>query len=115
MDKSTAILDEESFLAVSAYIDLNPVAAGIADVPEWRSLRADGAVPVPFVAQLPSSWVVLAISDGVWKYVGHDGVREALRHSRGQALLDPLLNRARLPRSDGLQDDFTAVILEAAV
>jgi hypothetical protein len=32
--KSVAILDEESLLAVSAYIDLNPVAAGFADVPE---------------------------------------------------------------------------------
>jgi REP element-mobilizing transposase RayT len=32
--KSVAILDEESLLAVSAYIDLNPVAAGIVDVPE---------------------------------------------------------------------------------
>jgi len=29
-----AILDEESLLAVCAYIDLNPVAAGIAEVPE---------------------------------------------------------------------------------
>ncbi len=32
--KSVAILDEESLLAVCAYIDLNPVAAGIAAVPE---------------------------------------------------------------------------------
>jgi hypothetical protein len=32
--KSVAILDEESLLAVCAYIDLNPVAAGIAIVPE---------------------------------------------------------------------------------
>jgi hypothetical protein len=32
--KSVAILDEESLLATCAYIDLNPVAAGIADVPE---------------------------------------------------------------------------------
>jgi len=29
-----AILDEESLLATCAYIDLNPVAAGIAEVPE---------------------------------------------------------------------------------
>ena len=29
-----AILDEEALLATCAYIDLNPVAAGIADVPE---------------------------------------------------------------------------------
>ena len=32
--KSVAILDEESLLATCAYIDLNPVAAGIVDVPE---------------------------------------------------------------------------------
>ena len=32
--KSIAILDEEALLSVCAYIDLNPVAAGIAAVPE---------------------------------------------------------------------------------
>ncbi|MCA9195535.1 MAG: hypothetical protein KDB03_27375, partial [Planctomycetales bacterium] len=32
--KSIAILDEESLLSVCAYIDLNPVAAGIAKAPE---------------------------------------------------------------------------------
>jgi REP element-mobilizing transposase RayT len=32
--KSVAILDEESLLATCAYIDLNPVAAGIAESPE---------------------------------------------------------------------------------
>ncbi len=32
--KSVAILDEESLLATCAYIDLNPVAAGLAEVPE---------------------------------------------------------------------------------
>jgi len=32
--KSVAILDEESLLATCAYVDLNPVAAGIAQVPE---------------------------------------------------------------------------------
>ena len=32
--KSVAILDEEALLATCAYIDLNPVAAGIVDVPE---------------------------------------------------------------------------------
>ncbi len=32
--KSVAILDDESLLATCAYIDLNPVAAGIVEVPE---------------------------------------------------------------------------------
>jgi hypothetical protein len=35
--KSVAILDDESLLATCAYIDLNPVAAGIAVVPEASS------------------------------------------------------------------------------
>ena len=32
--KSIAVLDEESLLATAAYIDLNPVAAGVASTPE---------------------------------------------------------------------------------
>ena len=32
--KSIAILDEESLVSVCAYIDLNPVAAGVAATPE---------------------------------------------------------------------------------
>ncbi|MCY2983490.1 MAG: hypothetical protein NTY15_07600 [Planctomycetota bacterium] len=32
--KSIAILDEESLVSVCAYIDLNPVAAGVAETPE---------------------------------------------------------------------------------
>jgi serine/threonine protein phosphatase PrpC len=78
-------------------------------------IGSGGAEPTPFVAELLGRWVVLAISDGVWKYAGRDGVRAALRESRGRELLDALLARARLPRSGGLQDDFTAVVLQAAV
>jgi serine/threonine protein phosphatase PrpC len=78
-------------------------------------IGAGAAEPTPFVAKLSGSWVVLAMSDGVWKYVGRDGVRGALRESRGRELLDTLLARARLPRSGELQDDFTAVVLQAVV
>jgi REP element-mobilizing transposase RayT len=41
--RSVAILDEESLLAISAYVDLNPVAAKIADTPEaseYTSIKA---------------------------------------------------------------------------
>jgi hypothetical protein len=53
------------------------------------------------------------MSDGVWKYVGRDAVQGALRERRGRELLDELLSRARLPRTGRLQDDFTAVLLQA--
>jgi serine/threonine protein phosphatase PrpC len=71
-----------------------------------------GAAPAPFAAKLPKSWIVLAMSDGVWNGVGRERVAERLRQSRGQALLDALLADARLPWSGGLGDDFTAVVLE---
>ncbi|WP_406697464.1 hypothetical protein V5E97_01270 [Singulisphaera sp. Ch08] len=35
--RSVAVLDDEALLAVAAYIDLNPVAAGIAETPEMAS------------------------------------------------------------------------------
>ena len=70
------------------------------------------ATPAPFAATLPASWVILAMSDGVWKAVGRGRVEELLRVHRGQSLLDSLLAAARLPWSGGLGDDFTAVILE---
>jgi hypothetical protein len=73
---------------------------------------SSGAVPTPFAAKLPTSWIVLAMSDGVWKSVGRHRIEELLRNSRGQALLDTLLAEARLPWSGGLGDDFTAVVLE---
>jgi REP element-mobilizing transposase RayT len=39
--KSVAILDEESLLATCAYIDLNPVAAGIVQVPDRLNSSAE--------------------------------------------------------------------------
>ena len=74
-----------------------------------------GAMITPFATGLPASWVVLGMTDGVWKYVGRDGVREVMMECRGQALLDALLTRARLPRSGVLQDDFTTVVLQDSV
>ncbi len=37
--RSVAVLDDESLLAVCAYIDLDPVAASVAEVPEAGKLR----------------------------------------------------------------------------
>ena len=66
-----------------------------------------------FAAKLPASWIVLAMSDGVWKGIGRDRIAALLRNNRGRALLDALLADARLPRSGELGDDFTAIVLES--
>jgi hypothetical protein len=73
------------------------------------------AVIVPFAAALPPGWLILAMSDGVWKYVGLEGVRELAACHRGGELLGALRQRAGLPGSGKLQDDFTVLTLEESV
>ena len=65
-----------------------------------------------FAANLVRPWLVLAMSDGVWKYVGWDKIAKAASEVRGERLVATLLENARL-RSGGLQDDFTVVAFAA--
>lgn len=64
---------------------------------------------VPFVSNAEPPWTLLAMSDGVWKYVGWDRVIAAGRTHRGQELIDTLAALARLSGSGRFQDDFTVV------
>ncbi len=65
-----------------------------------------------FTAAVGVPWKLLAMSDGVWKYVGWDRVIEVARRERGAALVAALQRSARLPGSGQFQDDFTVVVLE---
>jgi hypothetical protein len=67
---------------------------------------------VSFSGWPDSQGVLLAMTDGVWKYAGWEAVKEAARMLRGQELIDAIAARARLPRSGEFQDDFTLVVLE---
>lgn len=71
------------------------------------------AVFMPFEIELVRPWRVLAMTDGVWKYVGWPRVRELAATLGGGELLDALKGAARLPGSGQFQDDFTVVLLEA--
>ena len=66
---------------------------------------------VPFGAQLQRPWIVLAMTDGAWKYAGWDTLCKVAAEQRDDAVIGRVLDRARLPRSGGLQDDFTLVVL----
>jgi hypothetical protein len=70
------------------------------------------AVFTPFGLRLQHPWMVLAMSDGVWKYAGWERVGAIALRERGQALLDELQKATRLPASGKFQDDFTVVMLE---
>lgn len=70
-----------------------------------------GASFVSFTAKLLSPWTVLAMSDGVWKYAGWENVLKIAAEARAEDIIPLTCNRARLPRSGNLQDDFTLVVL----
>jgi hypothetical protein len=71
-----------------------------------------GARPVGFAASLKRPWTVLALSDGVWKYVGWNRVADAASRLSGKELMDLLRKQAGLPGSGRLQDDFTLVAIQ---
>jgi len=71
------------------------------------------AIFVPFDIKLTRPWKILAMTDGVWKYVGWDRVHALARELGGEELLAALQTAARLQRSGQFQDDFTVVLLEA--
>lgn len=67
---------------------------------------------VAFSARMVRPWLVLAMSDGVWKYAGWGRLAQAAEGSRGAAIVEALQGAARLPRSGQFPDDFTVVAFE---
>jgi hypothetical protein len=60
-------------------------------------IGSGAADPVSFTARLTVPWLLLALTDGVWKYAGWDGVRDAAaRHGR-EELIPILRRKAALP------------------
>jgi PPM family protein phosphatase len=67
---------------------------------------------VPFTAELTAPWVMIAMTDGVWKYAGWQRIKEAAFRLRGPRLIDELQALARLPGSGQFQDDFTLILIQ---
>jgi hypothetical protein len=66
---------------------------------------------VPFAASMVAPWIVLALSDGVWKYTGWEYILSLDPVRRVEEVVAELLAKASLPNG-GLQDDFTIVALQ---
>ena len=100
--KSVAILDEESLLATCAYIDLNPVAAGIVEVPE-ASPHTSITTRVEHVkAQGRTEDVKAAEHGSVLASIASAGLEESL-------WLCPIEDRRRLDSTssrEGMLEDF---------
>ena len=116
--KSVAILDVESLLATCAYIDLNPVAAGIAEVPEASEhtsikqrvehVKEQGRTEDLKAAQTGSvagSTAAAGLEEGLWllpdrgsKAAGFVTRRDARRILAGQLRAAGGIHRAVVPR-----------------
>jgi serine/threonine protein phosphatase PrpC len=107
---SGASCGDSAVLAVSGSGASSEVTAGQLKNPPAGS---GGAVFVPFMTDLVRPWRILAMTDGVWKYVGWPRVRELATSLGGQELVAALQAAARLPKSGQFPDDFTVVLLEA--
>jgi hypothetical protein len=86
------------------------------DVTAWQHkdppVGSGAAHFVPFGAALAGPWVVLAMTDGVWKYGGWDRIAAAVVAERGPRLVECLQGLARLHGSGRFPDDFTVVLFE---
>jgi serine/threonine protein phosphatase PrpC len=68
---------------------------------------------VPFSMQMVEPWKVVAMSDGVWKYVGWERVVRTATEESGEQLVEALCRAARMLGSGGFQDDFTIVSFDS--
>ncbi len=71
-----------------------------------------GAIFVPFSTRLVHPWIVLAMTDGVWKYAGWASIFAALSETVGESIIHKLREKSALPSTGGLQDDFTLVVFQ---
>jgi serine/threonine protein phosphatase PrpC len=77
-------------------------------------LGSGEALLVPFAAVLGEPCLVLAMSDGVWKYAGTQHIFALAPTATGQEAVETLQRKARLPGSGAFPDDFTLVVFSSA-
>jgi hypothetical protein len=136
--KSIAVLDEEALLATCAYIDLNPVAAGVAALPETsphtsivrrienvRKQRRLRDLREARKGSVAASKVAKGLEDGCWLTPfedrrGRDSTREGMMRTFGLGsyllLVDHtarLLRKGKASISRGLSEIFTRLDTDA--
>lgn len=93
------ILDKKFFLLTEGQYKNPPVGSG-------------GARFIPFAAQLKGNWKLIMVSDGVWKYVGWEAVRQRCLSETSKNLI-PNLCHDIMNRNKVLPDDFSMILIES--
>ena len=107
--KSVAILDDGALLAVGAYIDLNPVAAGIAEAPETSKYTSIKQRVEHVEAQGQTAQLEAAGHGSVAVRQAHDGAgSNAAKGLEDSLWLCPIEDRRRLDSSrKGMLEGFS--------
>ncbi|MDX1653847.1 MAG: protein phosphatase 2C domain-containing protein [Candidatus Competibacteraceae bacterium] len=84
-----------------------------AAVPRNPPVGCSRAAIKAFGDRLTPPWLVMAVSDGVWKYTGLDPLLGIQPDVDAPLLAHRLRERARGPGVSGLQDDFTLAIIQS--
>lgn len=71
-----------------------------------------GAAPVAFREKLQSGWKLLAVSDGVYKYLGWDAIIAIAQRNGGDNLIAALHQLALKNNAGKLPDDFSIALLQ---
>ena len=66
----------------------------------------------PFGNKLKPQWLLLMMSDGVWKYAGWPRIKTLLSSHNSSDAIDQIEQLARLPGTGAFQDDFTLLLAQ---
>ncbi|MEM7131151.1 MAG: protein phosphatase 2C domain-containing protein [Chloroflexota bacterium] len=70
------------------------------------------AQAAPFREQLVDPWLILLMSDGLWKYAGWSSISSIIKTRQGTELMNALQNEIRL-NIGPFRDDTTAVLVQS--
>lgn len=73
---------------------------------------SSAARPMAFSAPLVPSWKLLVMSDGVWNYLGLDGVARLAQQQQGKELIAALRQAVLESNGGKLPDDFTVALVQ---
>jgi serine/threonine protein phosphatase PrpC len=100
----------------SALFTVSPSGRGVERTAHQHKnppVGSGGALPIPFACSSAEGDVILAMTDGVWKYAGRERIIALATASRGADLVEAIQRAARLPGSGAFQDDFTLVVFDS--
>ena len=72
---------------------------------------SSGAIPVSFTAKLQNDWKLMAMSDGVWKFLDWETIANTVRNFPKAEILEELKRKYVERHGENLWDDFSIILI----